>query len=158
MARMLRPLGQAEPYFSVQIAARDGTWSAKVVFIAANAWGPKQAAWLDGELSHPTTYTFIVRHERTSVVAAPGVGPSRDIIRTHPYTLIIVGHTHTLDYLPAEHELVVGNGGAPLVSAHNYGYVIARQQEDGSIAFAAKDYATGATVLSFSVGADGSPR
>jgi hypothetical protein len=105
-------------------------------------------------MAQQTTYTFVIRHERSSVTDAPGVSPSNQTISQFPYTMLIVGHTHTYQRLSAR-EVVVGNGGAPVTGGVNYGYVIAEQRTDGAIQFTSKDYATGATVDSFAVKPDG---
>ena len=78
--------------------------------------------------------------------------PSADSITTsHPFTLIIAGHTHTYAYYASEKLVVVGNGGAPLSGSTNYGYVIARQQANGSILFNEYDYMTNAVSNTFTV-------
>jgi len=76
-----------------------------------------------------------VRHESNTATTAPGVTPSKNIINQHPYTLLIVGHTHTYQHNPADREVVVGIGGAPLTTGVNYGYgVVERNAEwHGSI-------------------------
>jgi hypothetical protein len=150
---MLQPIGQSNPYYAIQIHSTTGAWSAKFVFVAANAWGPTQAAWLQQAMAQQTTYTFVVRHERASVTEAPGVSPSNQIIAMYPYTMLIVGHTHT--YELQGREVIVGNGGAPLTGGVNYGYVLAQQRADGAMQFTAKDYKTGAAFQAFAVKADG---
>jgi hypothetical protein len=65
--------------------------------------------------------------------------------------LLIAGHTHTYAYYASEKQVVVGNGGAPLAGSIDYGYVIARQQRNRSIAFSEYDYATNAVESSFTV-------
>jgi hypothetical protein len=154
VSRMLTPLGPVNPYYSAHFSASDGTWTAKVVVVAANAWTDAQGTFLDNELSNPSTYTFVVRHEGSSV-HAPGVSPSETIIERHPLTLRLVGHTHSLYYSTTNKELVVGNGGAPLSSSVNYGYVIAERRSDGAIAFYAIDYATRSVFFDLAVQADG---
>jgi hypothetical protein len=156
MSRMLMPLGQTKPYYTVDLSSQSGAWTAKLVFVAANAWDSTQAAWLDAELAKPTTYTFVVRHEDLSATTAPGVNPSETIMAKHPYTLKIVGHTHTFRYEPVNREVIVGNGGAPLSSSVNYGYLIATQRADGAIVFQAYDYMSNASIQTFAVKADGS--
>jgi len=89
------PIQKDEPYYVVAIAATDRTWTAKVVFVAANAWSAAQETWLDSALSRPTTYPFVVRHEPATANTTPGVTPSKAIMARHPYTLAIVGHSHT---------------------------------------------------------------
>ncbi len=156
--KMLAPLQKTEPYYSVDFQAADGSWTAKFVFVAANAWNSAQAAWLEKTLSVATTYTFIVRHEGSSAAQAPGVTPSAAIYAKHPYTLLIAGHTHTYEYFSKEKQVIVGNGGAPLATATNYGYVIARRRSsDGAMEFNAYDYSTHASLGAFVVKADGTP-
>jgi hypothetical protein len=158
MAKMLKPLGISSPYYAIDLASTaPGAWTAKVVVVAANAWSDAQATWLDGELAKPTTYTFVVRHEGSTATTAPGVKPSAAILAKHPYTLLLAGHTHTFEYFAGEREVITGNGGAPLTTGANYGYVIARQRPDGAIALTAYEYDTNAVVRQFAVKADGSP-
>jgi hypothetical protein len=156
LAHVLQPIGKSDPYYSVNINAMDGSWSAKFVFVAANAWGPTQDSWLRTTMAQQTTYTFVLRHERSSVTEAPGVSPSNQIIAQFPYTMLIVGHTHTYQRLSTR-EVVVGNGGAPLTSGTNYGYVTVQQRTDGAIQFVSKDYQSGAVIDSFAVTPNGMP-
>jgi hypothetical protein len=155
LLRMLGPLGQTNPYYSVRMVATDGSWSAKFVFLAPNAWGPDQASWLETALSDPTTYTFVVRHETAGATRAPGVSPSKTIIGRHPYTILLEGHSHTFYFDSDSKELVAGNGGAPLSGAVDYGYVIAERRADGAIQFSAHDYETRVVFEAFAVQADG---
>ncbi len=157
LQKMLAPAGLSKPYYVVAINHSGGSWSSKFVFVAANAWDAAQAAWLDAALAVPTTYTFVVRHECPIAVEAPGVKPSDAIVAQHPYTLLICGHNHTFEYLPSSRLVVVGNGGAPLSGAVNYGYVIARQRADGAVEFKEYDYATNAQQYAFAIKADGTP-
>jgi hypothetical protein len=157
MKRMLAPYGITKPYYAYEFAAGDGSWTAKLVVIAANAWDNGQSTWLDEELGHPTTYTFIVRHEGTTADTAPGVTPSEAIIAAHPFTLKIVGHTHTYAHDTKDHELICGNGGAPLTSGANYGYAILTRQPSGAIQVTEYDYSTNRAVDMWSVNPDGSP-
>lgn len=154
---MLAPLGLSEPYFAFHVADVNDNWTAKFVFIAANAWDVTQAAWLQTEMAKPTTYTFVIRHEPVAADTAPGVKPSETILGKFPVTIRLVGHTHTYVHKEATRELVVGNGGAPLSSNVPYGYVIARRRPDDAIEFRAFDYSTGKVFSTFAVNADGSP-
>ena len=52
------------------------------------------------------TYTFVIRHEPTR---RRGVQPSNPSIAQHPYTLLIVGHTHNYARL-GQREAMFGNG------------------------------------------------
>jgi hypothetical protein len=113
LGQLLGPLNQPRPYYSIPIAARDSSWSAKIVVIAANAWDKAQAQWLEQVLAQPTTYTFAVRHEPSASATAPGVVPSDAILARHPMTMLLVGHRHTFRHDgPDYRELIVGNGGA----------------------------------------------
>jgi hypothetical protein len=157
VARMIQPLQEVRPYYIERFAALDGSWSAKFIFIAANAWDTSQAEWFDTVLTEPTTYTFVVRHEPPDSDTAPGVGPTTLTLAMFQPTMLITGHTHTYQHVPAYREIIVGNGGAPLTSALNYGYVIIERQADGTLQVTSKDYQTLATVDQFSVNPDGTP-
>ncbi len=157
LAKMLAPIGLASPWYTFRVNAPDNSWTAKFVFIAANAWNAQQAAWLDAEMAKPTTYTFVVRHEPVAANTAPGVTPSEAIVKKYPVTLRLVGHTHTYAYKPDTHEVVVGNGGAPLSGGVNYGYVLVKRRPDAAIEFRAVDYSTGQVSSTFAINADGSP-
>jgi hypothetical protein len=131
LEKMLAPIGKATPYYSIDVAAADATWTAKFVFVAANAWSSAQEAWLESALAKPSTYTFVVRHEPASVTSAPGVAPSELVMARHPYTLAIVGHSHTYAHDPeTPRQVLVGNGGAPLTSK-DYGFALFSQRPDG---------------------------
>ncbi len=158
VSKMLGPIGKTLPYYAIRVDAIDGTWTSKLVFVAANAWSTAQGSWLGTTLSQPTTYTFIVRHESNTVTQAPGVSPSNQIIAQHPYTLEIVGHTHTYIHNPGR-EVVIGNGGAPLTGGVNYGFGLVRQRADGDVTVDMIDYQSGASDPSFhfAVHPDGTP-
>jgi hypothetical protein len=154
---MMQPLGQSKPYYSVNVNATNGSWTAKFVFVAANAWDSTQSSWLTSTLSKQTTYTFIMRHESDSANTAPGVSPSDSIISKYPYTLKIVGHTHEYSKY-STNEVIFGNGGAPLASSsYDYGYGLFTQRADGAIQVDEYDYKTNQPNSSFrfAVKADG---
>ncbi len=153
--RMLTPLGITTPYFAFPFHAADNSWTAKLVVVAGNAWSPAQSAWLDQALSMTTTYTFVVRHESAQTTETPGVTPSQTIIAKYPLTLLIVGHTHTWEHYTPDHEVIVGNGGAPLTSSTGYGYTIVERLASGVIQVTAYDYNSNAQVSQFRVNADG---
>jgi hypothetical protein len=148
---MLGQVGQTQPYYSIPINSTDGSWTAKIEVVAANAWDSTQSAWLDTELAKSTTYTFIVRHEPTEANTAPGVTPSDTIIAKHPYTLLIVGHTHTYYHSNGAREVTMGLGGAPVTSSYNFGYLLVSQNSDGSVTVSEHDYDTNATNHTFTV-------
>jgi hypothetical protein len=153
MQHMIQPLGRSTPYYSVNINSTNGSWTAKFVFVAANAWDTAQQDWLQNTMSQQTTYTFVIRHERSSV-SSPGTSPSNQIIAQFPYTLLMVGHTHTYETV-SNRQVVIGNGGAPLTGGVNYGYVIAQQRSDGAIVFQEKDYSSGTVNDTFVMRPDG---
>ena len=133
------------------------TWTAKLVFVAGNSWTPAQATWLDQTLSQPTTYTFVMRHESAKATTAPGVNPSMQIIRNHPFTLLIVGHQHTYLHQASDKEVIVGTGGAPLVSQTSFGYGVVERLADGTIQFSVVDYMTHHAIDKWHIHPDGSP-
>jgi hypothetical protein len=142
--------GQASPYFSALYTATDGSWTAKFIFVAANAWSTAQQSWLQSTLAVATTYTFIVRHEPFNDARAPGVTPSESLMGSAfsagKLTLSITGHTHLVQ-LPGgtqpygdsfgstqAYEMIVGVGGAPLDAGSYYGFGVAtRRASDGAI-------------------------
>ncbi len=154
-AALLAPIQKTDPYYVINVTANDSSWTAKFVFIAANAWSSTQAAWLDTALSPATTYTFVIRHESATANTAPGVTPSEQIMAKHPYTLAIVGHSHTY-WRPQQREVIFGNGGAPLTSG-NYGYGLVTQRADKSIQIDEIDMNTGTpdTKFRFALHPDG---
>jgi hypothetical protein len=143
MTKLLAPIQKTLPYYTFTITATDSSWTAKFVLIAANAWDSTQASWLDSTLAMPSTYTFVFRHESaTSSPMAPGVAPSEAIMAKHPYTLSIVGHTHSYFHGKNAREATIGNGGAPL-SSKNYGFGVFSQRADGAIVGDMIDYQSG---------------
>jgi len=141
---------QTNPWFSALYLANDGSWSAKVIFVAANAWNTTQQSWLSSTLAVHTTYTFIVRHEPFNDARAPGVTPSENLMSSAfsagNLTLSLTGHTHLIQ-LPGgtqpygdtfgstqAYEIIIGCGGAPLDAGPAYGYAVAtRRASDGAI-------------------------
>jgi len=138
--------GLTSPWFSALYLANDGSWSAKFVFVAANAWNSSQQSWLSSTLAVNTTYTFIVRHEPNNDARAPGVTPSESLMSSAfnagHLTLSLTGHTHLIQ-LPGgtqpfgstlAYEIIIGVGGAPLDAGPAYGYAVAtRRASDGAI-------------------------
>ena len=159
MSMLLGPLQKTNPYYAINVNASNNAWTAKFVFVAANAWTSAQATWLDQTLSQSTTYTFIVRHEPANATTAPGVTPSGTIMAKHPYTLSIVGHTHEYKHYSGSREVIIGNGGAPLATSSNYGYGIVAERTDGSLTVDMYDYQSNQADPSFhfAVYPNGSP-
>jgi hypothetical protein len=141
------------------VNASDGSWTAKFVFVAANAWDAAQASWFQGAMAQPTTYTFVVRHEPAGTSGGPpGVSGSESIMAQYPYTLAIVGHTHTYKKSGAK-QITVGNGGAPLTGSGSYGFALISQRPDLSLQVDMIDYTTGLadTSFRFAIKPDGTP-
>lgn len=157
LAKLLQPIGQTLPYYTKNVSASDGSWTAKFVFVAPNAWTDAQGTWLEAELSKATDYTFVVRHEPVDATTAPGVVPSGSIIANHPYTLLIVGHTHT--YERTGKQVMFGNGGAPKTGTKGEGFGLFTRRADGAIQVEARDAQTGAPDASFTFAVlpDGTP-
>ncbi len=158
MSKMLAPLGKTNPNYAIDVDSPDRSWTSKFVFVAGNAWGSADATWFEGVLAKPTTYTFIIRHEPKAASTAPGCKGSEAIMARYPYTLAIVGHTHTYGKTGAR-QVTIGNGGAPLTGAANFGYGLIQQRTDGAIAVDMIDYQSGGADGSFrfALKADGSP-
>jgi hypothetical protein len=152
---MLHPLGVTTPYYDEHFAAADNSWTAKLVVVACNAWNTTQATWLTTALSASTTYTFVVRHEGVADMSQTPCSQSQTIIDAHPLTLLIVGHTHTYHHYATDHEAVVGNGGAPLTTGTNYGYVIVSRNASGTLTVTAYDYQSHAVLDTFTIQASG---
>jgi len=139
MSQLLGPIQKTTPYYVINVNATDSSWTSKFVFVAANAWDSTQQSWLTTTMAQKTTYTFVIRHERTEDYPseAPASIPTIDtIINASSYTLLIVGHSHTFGHYttPYPREVTVGNGGAPLsVSNKYYGFALFRMRSDGAI-------------------------
>jgi len=157
MKQLLGPISKTTPYYSINVNSPTNAWTAKFVFVAANAWDSTQSSWLSSTLAQSTTYTFIIRHESATASTAPGVSPSEQIMKQYAYTLSIVGHAHTYSH-PSTKEVLFGNGGAPLTSG-NYGFGLLTQRSDGAIMVDAYDYSTMKPDSSFhfAVKPDGTP-
>jgi hypothetical protein len=150
LSGLVTPLGKSEPYYSVPITASDGSWSAKLIVLACNAWDSTQAAWFSTQLGTATTYTFVSRHEPSSAANAPCVSTTDSMLSQTSYDLLITGHSHTFDH-PTNQEIIVGNGGAPISGPVDYGYATIQQQPGGGFLVTEYDYLTAAPVTSFTV-------
>jgi hypothetical protein len=148
----LAPPGSTKPFFRIDMPTPAG--SAKFVFIAANAWSTEQSDWLKTQLADPTHYTFVVRHEASNDQSAPGVGPSDMLLTGAPLTVGFFGHTHVYQRIDPSH-VIAGNGGAPLDSGTQYGFVLVKQRADGNLSLSAIDQATGNPIDAWAVTPDG---
>jgi hypothetical protein len=161
MAQLVAPLGYSRPYYTVPLAAADGSWSAKIVVTAANAFDADQAAWLVQVMQQPTTYTFVVRHEPSEDRGKLSSIEAIDrLIAGQPYTLLLCGHRHTFAHSTESYrELIVGNGGAPQQrSDPRYGYALIARRDDGNLSITEYEYASNSpTGFSFAITPDGQP-
>jgi hypothetical protein len=137
MSQMVKPLGYQVPYFSIPINATDGSWTAKLIVVACNAWDSTQKAWLANALAQKTTYTFVSRHEPLGYTSVPCVSDMDALLSQNPYNQFFVGHTHT--YQHSGKQAIIGNGGAP--TSVTMGYITVKQQ-GSSFTVTEYDYAT----------------
>jgi len=146
MTKMLPP-AVTTPYYRIDVDTGHG--KAKLVFIAANAWTPTQADWLETQLADETAYSFVIRHEPGTVTQTVGAVESEVIVKKHPITLELLGHYHTYEKLDDRH-VISGNGGAPLSSGH-YGFVLVDLLGNGNISVSEIDQATGSANDTFTI-------
>ncbi len=151
----LAPISSS-PYYSFDVQTSLGL--ARFVVVADNSWDSTEQQWLDQVLSDADAnakYTFVAKHHP---VGDTSVAVNTDIIaqiRTHKFALLLTGHTHKYAHSTADNgrDVIIGNAGAPLVSAGTFsGYAIVDQKSDGSLTFTMYDVATGAAQDSWSVG------
>jgi hypothetical protein len=145
---LVTPLGKTAAYYSVPINDANGKWSAKILIAACNAWDATQRTWLTDELSKPTTYTFVVRHEPSGTSGTPCGSEMDAILRGAKYDLFIVGHSHTFSH--SGNELIIGNGGAPISGSVDYGFATIAQTASGFVV-TQYDYLTAMPVSTFTV-------
>jgi hypothetical protein len=161
LAQLVAPLGQTRPYYAVPLAAADGSWTAKVVVTAPNAWNDDQASWLVQAMEQPTTYTFVVRHEPSEDRdKLASIAEIDRLIAASPYTLMLCGHRHTFAQSSESYrELIVGNGGAPQTRAiPRYGYALVVRRADGDLVVTEYEYASNQpTGFSFVITPEGEP-
>jgi hypothetical protein len=148
MSALIAPLNQQQPYYSVSFDAMDSSFTAKLIVVACNAWDAWQRSWLEGELKNATTFTFVARHEPVGT-DAPCVAEMDALLGQYPYTLLIVGHSHT--FLHSGKQLIVGNGGAPITGTTPFGYATVEQQLGGGFIVTQYESTTGAAIGRFVV-------
>jgi hypothetical protein len=148
MNGLVAPLGKSVPYYTIPVNDTNGKWTAKVIVAACNAWDSTQSAWLQGELAKATTYTFVVRHEPSGTYGPPCISQMDSMLRSATYDLLIVGHSHTFSH--SGNQVIIGNGGAPLAGAVNYGFATIAQTASGFVV-TQYDYMTAMPVATFTV-------
>ncbi len=149
MNTILGPSGQAAPWYSIPIHANNGSWTAKLVVVACNAWDTTQQSWLMSTLAQHTTYTILVRHEPAEANTGPCVTAVENIMKGTSYDLSLVGHTHTFKGSASSKEIVIGNGGAPL-SGGTFGYTTVERVPTGWL-INNIDYSTALPVQSYRI-------
>jgi hypothetical protein len=152
---MLQPIGESKPWYVRRVDAPDGSWTAKFIIVAANWWNSTERDWLNQQLSAPTTYTFVIRHEPSSAPTAPGINDIDAAVSAHPVTLVLEGHTHTWRHDTGSKEVIIGNGGAPATGGVPPGYTIVSQQADKSLVISNYDSSNGHALSTFAVKPDG---
>lgn len=145
---LVKPLGKTNPNYMVRIDDPDGKWTAKLIIVACNSWTAANKTWLTSVIAQPTTYTFLARHEPLGTDAPCGADMDA-LLRTHPYTLLMVGHIHK--YSHSGRQLLEGVGGAPLTGAANYGYATVEQLAAGGFRVRQYDASTKQVVSTFTV-------
>jgi hypothetical protein len=144
---LLQPIGKTELYYSFDVNDPAGTWTAKFIVAACNAWDATQQTWLSQQLSRSTTFTFVIRHEALGV-AAPCTTQMDALLRQKPPTMMLVGHTHTFSHSGT--QLVEGVGGAPITGNAVYGFATIEQLSAG-FKVTQYDSATRSAVATFTV-------
>ena len=143
---MVKPLGKAQPYYSIPVGALDGSWTSKVLILACNYWNTEQRTWLEQELQKPTTYTVVVRHQNSG---GPCGGDVDKLLEKYPYTLLLVGHIHTFSHTGK--QVMVGTGGAPILTGVPHGFATVEQLAQGGLKVTQYDSSTGLPVTSFTL-------
>lgn len=143
----LVPAGTTTPYYRVDVDTGAGT--AKLIFVAANAWSQAQSDWLDAQLAEPTAYTFVIRHEAATITETNGAVASEAIVKQHPLTLELLGHTHRYEKIDDRH-IISGNAGAPLSGGH-YGFLLVDLLTNGNLSVSEVDQSTGSVTDTFTV-------
>jgi hypothetical protein len=147
MSGLVTPLGKSLPYYTINIDATDGSWTAKLINVACNYWSSTQQTWLQQQLATTTTYTILMRHEPASATTGPCVNAAEQLMTQYPYNLSLVGHTHTFSL--SGKEVIVGNGGAPQ-TAVPYGYATVERLSTGW-QIKQYDYSSGLPVNTYTV-------
>src|SRR5581483_11914874 len=89
---LLSPLGQNEPYYTININGPSNAWTSKFIITACNWWSSTQQTWLQQQLAIPTTYTFIVRH-MSLISSGPCNSQMDPMVQTATKDGFLAGHT-----------------------------------------------------------------
>jgi hypothetical protein len=148
LEQFMAPMGLQVPYYAFDVTGTGNTWTAKFIVAACNAWDSTQKAWVQEQLARPTTFTFVVRHIPLGV-SAPCTSDMDALLQGQPYTMLLVGHTHT--YSHAGSQLIDGVGGAPITGTAPYGYATVEQLPSGGMEVTQWDSATRQSVDSYTL-------
>ena len=155
ISTMLGPIDMTAPVLHESFTASDGSWTAKFVFVACNAWDSTQATWLTSSWPGDDVHVRRAPRGERSDMSSHRARTSQTIIDANALTLLIVGHTHEYDHESYDKEIIVGIGGAPLTSGTNYGYVIVVRNTAGTLTVTAYDYKSHAAIDTFRIQANG---
>jgi hypothetical protein len=146
----LTPLGKSELFYTLGFTDPGHTWSAKMIFAACNFWDSTQENWLKEQLAQPTTYTLIARHQPLGS-DGPCNAQMDPMIRDAGYDVMLVGHTHTVAFSPANAQLIEGVGGAPISGTANYGFATVEQIPGSGWTIRQYDYQSQQVVNQYSI-------
>jgi len=144
------------PYYSVNIQTSLGL--ATFVFVADNSFDTAQQTWLKSTLTtadQNAKYTIIAKHHPEGDTSVAANSTIMSIIRAHKFALLLTGHTHSYTHQTTDNgrDLVLGNGGAPLVSAGTFnGYGMIDELSNGQLQVSIYDVASGSLHDQWSVG------
>ncbi len=145
-------LGRPKPWYAIDVqTAAQGL--ARFVFVADDAWGSEQAAWLESTLAEADSkakYTIVARHHPMTG-GRTGAGDLVATIEKHKYTLLLTAHTHTYAR-GSDHggrAPIIGIGGAPGSAPPGFATVL--QESDGRLTFVLRDVTGNPVGTSWSV-------
>jgi hypothetical protein len=146
-----------KPYYSFQVQTQLGR--ATFIVLADNAWDSTQQTWFEQTLTDADThskYTIVFRHHPEGDTSVSTNPVAVQILRQHKFALFVTGHTHTYKHGTTDNgrDVVIGLGGAPLLSAgatYN-GYAMIDQGLDGRLTVTVYDIAGGTVRDTWSVG------
>jgi len=74
LSKLLAPIQKAEPYYADRYQRASTTAGRRSSSSwLPNAWSAAQATCLQTKMAKQTTYTFVIRHEPSAALNAPGV-------------------------------------------------------------------------------------
>ena len=143
------------PYYSVNVQTSLGL--ATFVIVADNSFDSAQQTWLESTLTTADAnakYTIIAKHHPEGDTSVAANSTIMSIIRSHKFALLLTGHSHEYRHQTTDsgRDLVLGNGGAPLISAGTFnGYGVIDEQSNGQLQVSIFDVQSGAMQDQWSV-------